>query len=346
MCAALAAYGTCQSHARKKIGDGRSRACCRGPQFEFRVLDVRASLQQTDRQPDRNLGRKTRSGSLGSQFFRQRLRILSEQDGDEVLAQLELARDRCEAGLECGELASRQRYIEFVCESLVETFLHELKALPGGFDVPAGNSDLCLKTSQFDVRAGNVGDHRYENSVAGLRRSQCIQMRGLDLATQLAKNIKLPRRDQAAGFLHMSKAGAVARAMQRVRYASAGIVGAASISGARRQVARRKSSANCDKFLGACLLQPRQRDGDIWIALDSASDKRNKLWIPEGTPPLLEIDVFHHLVSGGRPAVRTGDVAFRKPGFGKFEVGAHRAGRQTRGSAAGNPASKHALGKK
>ena len=165
----------------------------------------------------------------------------------------------------------RQRHIEFVCESLVETVLHELETLPGGFDVPAGYRDLRLKTTQFDVRASNVGDDRYENRVAGLRGSQRIQMRGLDLATQLAKNIKLPRRNQAAGFVHVIKAGSVARTMQRVRDASASIVGAGSISGARRQLALRKSRANCDEFLGACLLQSRKRDGDIWIALDCRS---------------------------------------------------------------------------
>src|SRR5258708_13103258 len=143
---ALAAHGTCHSHARKKIGDCRSHAGCRGPHLQFRLLDVRAPLQQTDRQTGRTPGRKTRSGSIRSQLVSERLRILSEQGGDNVLARLELARERSEAGLECGELALRQRHIELVGESLVETGLHEFKTPPASFDVSARYAPLPLTT--------------------------------------------------------------------------------------------------------------------------------------------------------------------------------------------------------
>src|SRR6202790_80955 len=173
---ALAAHGTCHSHTRKKICDRRPRARRRGPYLEFRQLDIRTSLQQTDRQTGRNPGRKTRSGSIRSQLVSKRLRILSEQGGDDVLGRLELARERTEAGLECGELALRQRHIEFVCESLIETGLHELKTPPGGFDVPAGYIDLRLKTPQLAVGASNVGDDGYESRVASLRGGQRIQI--------------------------------------------------------------------------------------------------------------------------------------------------------------------------
>jgi hypothetical protein len=70
----------------------------------------------------------------------------------------------------------RQRHIEFVCESLTETGLHELKTPPGGFNAPAGYSDLRLKTPHLDVRASNVGDDRYKNRVARLRGGQRIQI--------------------------------------------------------------------------------------------------------------------------------------------------------------------------
>ena len=69
-----------------------------------------------------------------------------------------------------------QCHIEFVCESLVEAGLHDLKTPPSGFDVLAGYGNLRLKTPQLDVRASNIGDDRYENRVAGLRGSQRIQM--------------------------------------------------------------------------------------------------------------------------------------------------------------------------
>jgi hypothetical protein len=89
---------------------------------------------------------------------------------------LELAHERTEAGFEGGELSLRQRDVELVCESLVESALYELNTPPGGFDIPAGYGDLRLKTSQLDVRASNVGDDRYEDRVAGLRGSQRIQI--------------------------------------------------------------------------------------------------------------------------------------------------------------------------
>src|SRR6202163_3448619 len=126
---------------------------------------------------------------------------------------MDLARERSEGGLEGGQAALRQRHIELVGEPLVGAVLHELETPRGGVDVAAGYGDLRLKTSQLDVRASNVGDDRYENRIAGLRGSQRIQMGGLDLATQLAKDIELPRGIEAAGFVYVIIAVSVGRTM-------------------------------------------------------------------------------------------------------------------------------------
>ena len=115
-------------------------------------------------------------------------------------------------------------------------------------------------------------------------------------------------------------------------------------TGARRQLALRKGRASRDELLSARLLQSRKRDGDIRIGRDCLLDKRNQLRIPEGTPPLREIDACHQLGSGSRSrAVQLGYVASRKPRFGKREVRAHGASRQTCGAPAGNPTSKYSL---
>src|ERR1700739_498856 len=122
---------------------------------------------------------------------------------------MDLGRERSEAGLECGQVALRQRHIELVGKSPVEAVLHEFKAPPGGFDVAPCYSDLRLKTPQLDVSASDVGDDRYEHRIESLRGSQRIQGRRLDLATQLAKNIKPPRGIEAAGFVYAIIAASV-----------------------------------------------------------------------------------------------------------------------------------------
>ena len=59
-----------------------------------------------------------------------------------------------------------------------------------------------------------------------------------------------------------------------------------------------------------------------------------------------EIDACHELGSrDSLTGVHTSEVVFRKPCFGKLEIRADGASRQTYGSPAGNPTSKYSLGK-
>src|SRR6185312_5185480 len=99
----------------------------------------------------------------------------------------DLAREWSEVRLECRELALRERHVQFICQSVAVAGLRDVKTPPGGFHVPADNGKLGLIPPQLNIRASDIGDDGNENRVTGLRRGQGIQMRGLDLATQLAE---------------------------------------------------------------------------------------------------------------------------------------------------------------
>ena len=220
------------------------------------LCDIRTSPQQIHRRTGRNSPRQGRNGAGLRQFARKVLRVLPQQHRDRMAARVDSRFERRHLGLECRQLPSSQRDVQFVGEPAVEEGLRELLTVLGDDDVLLEDGEARLFGAHIEIVPGDVGrDHHHHPIPRGLEGLDVVGLR-LNRAADLAEKIEVPIRHESARNLNAAEACAVYRRSERRRHAIARLVRPCSNAAPSCCPAHRKRLTGDHRQFRARLLNP------------------------------------------------------------------------------------------
>ena len=204
------------------------------------LRDVRTSPQQIDRPAGWNPPRQGRNGAGLRQLLGEIFGVRPQQNRDGVTARVDLRFERRHLGLECRQLPSGQRDVQFAGDPAVEEGLRERLTGLGDDDVLPEDGEARLFGAHIEIVPGDIGrDHHHHPIPRGLEGLDIVGLR-LVCAADPAEEIEIPIRYEPARFLHAFQACAVYRRSERRRHAIARLVRPGSNAAPSGRPAHRK----------------------------------------------------------------------------------------------------------
>ncbi len=179
------------------------------------------------------------------------------------------------------QLPPRQRQIEFIGQSTIESLLNDLDGRLFDFYVVFSDFQPHLQRPRIHIRPRHIRDNRNQHRIARLGGRLRIIARGLHLAAISPPKIQFPTGVEADHLGNFLKSGGVGAGVKGTPDATLGRIGARAARQSSAGVDVGQRAALHDHFCGSGFLQSGERDIQIKVGGQRTVDQGIQFRVPK-----------------------------------------------------------------